>query len=437
MRKHPQIVIGVLLIALFICIAITAPLLAPNDPNATNLALKNVPPSAEYPLGCDQMGRCELSRLIYGARYSLSLTVPVLIVLAAIALFIGCYTSYKGGLIDEVIRLLCDIFMAFPLLVIAMSLVSVINNSVASIITAIGISMSAWFLRMARSYAKVECGKGYVESARVSGASAMRIVLHHIIPNVLPQFVVYFTTGIASAILSVSSFAFLGVGLIAGTPEWGAMLNDARNSIYTNPALIVYPGICLIICCAGFNLLGEGIRDFIGKEICYIMQNPMTAFNPSLRIGRQLEKTCYLHNPQISRQELHLLVSNTLQQLGLDDLKRILKSYPDALSGGMLQRIMIAAALINQPTILVADEATTAIDACNRIELMQLLRQLCSGGMAILFVTHDLRAASMADRILIMNNGQLVEAGTTEQIFNEPKEEYTKYLLSACTLERR
>ena len=239
MRKHPQIVIGVLLIALFICIAITAPLLAPNDPNATNLALKNAPPSAEYPLGCDQMGRCELSRLIYGARYSLSLTVPVLIVLAAIA---------------------------FPLLVIAMSLVSVINNSVASIITAIGISMSAWFLRMARSYAKTECGKGYVESARVSGASAMRIVLHHIIPNVLPQFVVYFTTGIASAILSVSSFAFLGVGLIAGTPEWGAMLNDARNSIYTNPALIVYPGICLIICCAGFNLLGEGIRDFIGKE---------------------------------------------------------------------------------------------------------------------------------------------------------------------------
>lgn len=162
MRKHPQIVIGVLLIALFICIAITAPLLAPNDPNATNLALKNAPPSAEYPLGCDQMGRCELSRLIYGARYSLSLTVPVLIVLAAIALFIGCYTSYKGGLIDEVIRLLCDIFMAFPLLVIAMSLVSVINNSVASIITAIGISMSAWFLRMARSYAKTECGKGYI-----------------------------------------------------------------------------------------------------------------------------------------------------------------------------------------------------------------------------------------------------------------------------------
>ena len=189
------------------------------------------------------------------------------------------------------------------------------------------------------------------------------------------------------------------------------------SSNYSISGEVLYRGENLLHCSK------KRLQAIYGKEICYIMQNPMTAFNPSLRIGRQLEKTCYLHNPQISRQELQLLVSNTLQQLGL--------------SGGMLQRIMIAAALINQPTILVADEATTAIDACNRIELMQLLRQLCSGGMAILFVTHDLRAASMADRILIMNDGQLVEAGTTEQIFNEPKEEYTKYLLSACTLERR
>ena len=129
-----------------------------NDPNATNLALKNAPPSAEYPLGCDQMGRCELSRLLYGARYSMGLTIPVLIVLAAFALFVGCYSSYKGGLLDEVMRILCDILMAFPLIVIAMALVSAVDNSVASVIIAIGISMLAWFLRMVRSYAKTECG---------------------------------------------------------------------------------------------------------------------------------------------------------------------------------------------------------------------------------------------------------------------------------------
>ena len=242
MKRKGQIIVGLALILIFILMALAAPVLAPNDPNATNLALKNAPPSAEYPLGCDQMGRCELSRLLYGARYSMGLTIPVLIVLAAFALFVGCYSSYKGGLLDEVMRILCDILMAFPLIVIAR------------------------FLRMVRSYAKTECGKEYIEAARISGASGLRIVLRHLIPNVFPQFVVYFTTGIATAIMSVSSFAFLGVGLIAGTPEWGAMLNEARNSVYSNPALLIYPGICLIVCCAGFNLLGEGLRDAIGKE---------------------------------------------------------------------------------------------------------------------------------------------------------------------------
>ena len=159
MKRKPQIIIGIALIAVFVILAIAAPLLAPNDPNATNLALKNAPPSAEYPLGCDQMGRCELSRLIYGARYSLGLSIPVLIVIAVIALFVGCYSSYKGGILDEIMRLVCNIFMAFPLIVIAMSLVSAVDNSVASIIIAIAISMASWFLRMARSYAKTECGK--------------------------------------------------------------------------------------------------------------------------------------------------------------------------------------------------------------------------------------------------------------------------------------
>lgn len=266
MKYKKQIIAGAILIAAFVFIALAAPMLAPNDPNATNLALKNAPPSSEYPLGCDQMGRCELSRLIYGARYSLGISLPLLVVLAVCSLFIGCYSCYKGGILEELIRLLCDIFMAFPMLVIAMSLVSAVDNSVASVLIAIGISMSAWFLRMARSYAKAECGKEYIESARIAGASGLRIVVRHLIPNVLPQFIVYFTTGIAQSILSVSSFAFLGIGLMAGTPEWGAMLNDARNSIYSNPALLIYPGICLIVCCAGFNLLGEGIRDSIGKE---------------------------------------------------------------------------------------------------------------------------------------------------------------------------
>ncbi len=266
MKRKGQIIFGALLIAVFLILAICAPVFAPHDPGVTNLSMKNAAPSAEYPLGCDQLGRCELSRLLYGARYSLGLSIPVLAVLSAIALLVGCYSCYKGGVIDEIIRLLCDIFMAFPVLVIAMALVTSFEDSTVCILTAISISMTAWFLRMVRSYAKTECGKEYIEAAGISGASSLRIVLTHLLPNVLPQFVVYFTTGIASVIISISSFAFLGVGLVRGTAEWGAMLNEARNSIYSNPALIIYPGICLIVCCAGFNLLGEGLRDVFGKE---------------------------------------------------------------------------------------------------------------------------------------------------------------------------
>lgn len=167
-------------------------------------------------------------------------------------------------------RILCDILMAFPLIVIAMALVSAVDNSVASVMIAIGVSMLAWFLRMVRSYAKTECGKEYIEAARISGASSLRIVLQHLLPNVFPQFVVYFTTGIATAIMSVSSFAFLGVGLIAGTPEWGAMLNEARNSVYSNPVLLIYPGICLIVCCAGFNLLARASGTPSGRRMIFV-----------------------------------------------------------------------------------------------------------------------------------------------------------------------
>ena len=159
--------------------------------------------------------------------------------------------------------------------------------------------------------------------------------------------------------------------------------------------------------------------------------------NPSLRVGKQLEKTFLQHHARTSKDEMFSLFDKTLRQLGLEDTERILKSYPFTLSGGMLQRLMITAALINQPQILVADEATTAIDACNRVELMKELKSLCKEGMSILFVTHDLRAASYSDQLLIMNHGKIVESGETKSIIENPKQEYTEYLLNACRLERR
>lgn len=178
-------------------------------------------------------------------------------------------------------------------------------------------------------------------------------------------------------------------------------------------------------------------QKIYGKEICYIMQNPMTAFNPSIRVGKQLEKTYLQHHARISKNEMFSLFDKILCRLGLEDTERLLKSHPFNLSGGMLQRLMITAALINQPKILVADEATTAIDACNRLSLMQMLKNLCEEGLSILFVTHDLRAASYSDELLIMNHGKIIESGDTKSIIENPKQAYTAYLLNACRLERR
>ncbi|KPU44451.1 oligopeptide transport ATP-binding protein OppD [Oxobacter pfennigii] len=191
---------------------------------------------------------------------------------------------------------------------------------------------------------------------------------------------------------------------------------------------------------SGENLLALAkgrLQKIYGKEVCYILQNPMTAFNPSVRIGKQLEKTYLKHNDDISKTEIFTQVEPILRRLGMEDTKRIWKSYPFALSGGMLQRVMIAAALMNSPRLLIADEVTTAIDACNRMGLMKELRKLCDEGMSVLFVTHDLRSAANSNQILIMNHGKMVEYGSTQKIMESPKEDYTKYLLGACRLERR
>ncbi|OPX44925.1 putative D,D-dipeptide transport ATP-binding protein DdpD [Ruminiclostridium hungatei] len=180
------------------------------------------------------------------------------------------------------------------------------------------------------------------------------------------------------------------------------------------------------------NAPEEQVRKIYGKEICFIMQNPMTAFNPSIPVGRQMVKTYQKHNAKLPRAEITAKCEEAMHSLGLTDTKRILKSYPFELSGGMLQRVMIATALVNKPQMLVADEATTAIDACNRIELMRELKKLCKQGMSILFVTHDLSAAANSDKMLVMDKGRVIEAGRTADILNNSREEYTRDFLNAA-----
>lgn len=265
-RKKPQAIFGLIIIIMVLFIAIAAPVIAPNNPGEVDTSQKYAEPDSNYPLGTDQLGRCELSRLIYGARYSLGIALPTLFCLALIGLIIGTFSAYKGGLIDRILTIFCDIFISFPALVAAIAIIGLLGNGLENIAIAIVISMWAWFTRMVRSYTIVEMGKDYIISAKISGCGTAKMIFRHLLPNIMPQYIVYLSAGVASTILMVCSFAFLGLGLPDGAAEWGAMLSDAQTGLYSHPEMLIYPGVCILITAAGFNLFGEAMRDIIDPE---------------------------------------------------------------------------------------------------------------------------------------------------------------------------
>jgi peptide/nickel transport system permease protein len=264
--QNPQAVIGLSFILLVLAAAVLAPALAPHDPEAVNVVNKFARPGGEYPLGTDQLGRCELSRLLYGARYSIGMSLPTILVLSVLGLLLGSFSACAGKRADQILIVVCDIFIAFPALVIAAAVIGVLGDGMQNIVIAIVIAMWAWFTRVVRSYTVVEMGRDYILAARISGCGTLQIILRHLIPNIIPQFLVYVSTGVASAILMVSGFSFLNLGLPAGVSEWGAMLNEARSSLYSHPEFLIYPGVCILITAAGFNLFGEALRDMLEPE---------------------------------------------------------------------------------------------------------------------------------------------------------------------------
>ncbi|WDV46501.1 ABC transporter permease subunit [Clostridiaceae bacterium M8S5] len=264
--SNKQALIGIIIVIFITLIAILAPYIAPNDPNKINPSYKFAKQSKLYPLGGDQLGRCVLSRLIYGARYSLGLAVPALLILAVISTIVGTLSAYIGGKIDKFFAIICDIFMAFPPLIIVLSLMGSLGQGVMNILVAVVFSMWVWFARVIRSYVLVEKRKGYITASKIAGCSDYKIITRHIIPNILPQLIVYFSTGIALMILMISGFSFLGLGLKAGTAEWGAMLSNGKAYLYTHPSLLIYPGTCILVTATGFNLFGEAVRDVISPQ---------------------------------------------------------------------------------------------------------------------------------------------------------------------------
>lgn len=259
--KKPQGIVGMLIVTVLIFIAIFAPVLAPNDPMKENLLNKYITADGSFPLGADQLGRCELSRLIYGARYSIGMSLPAVLIVSVTGLIIGLWSTLKGGYIEKIVVILCNIFLAFPALIIAAAIVGVLGKSIFNSMLALMLASFAWYVRMVRSYTIIELNKDYITASQISGCTQWQIIFNHLLPNIIPQFAVYVSTGISTAILTLSAFSFLGLGLSVGTPEWGMLLNEARSGIYSHAEFLLYPSLCIIVAALGFNLLGEAFRD--------------------------------------------------------------------------------------------------------------------------------------------------------------------------------
>lgn len=253
--------LALLLAGAILLAALFAPQVAPYDPNNVMLELKLQPPSSAYWLGTDHLGRDILSRLIYGAQISIGTVSAIIVCILFLGFLVGCFSGYAGGRIDAFLMRLCDVFLTFPTFILAMFLIGILGTGLTNVVIAIVLTHWAWYARLIRGFVLSLKNREYILAARVSGASRVKIVFQHIVPPVFAQLVILATLDIGHMILHVSGLSFLGLGVAPPTPEWGVMINDARQFLWTNPGLIVYPGMMIFITVMSFNLLGDALRD--------------------------------------------------------------------------------------------------------------------------------------------------------------------------------
>ncbi|MGN7416129.1 nickel transporter permease [Paenibacillus sp. SAF-068] len=254
------------LTAFWIILAMVAPLLAPHDPLATNFAKVLQPSNMEYPLGTDQLGRCVLSRLLYGARTSLLLTFMMIGIVFVLGVAIGVIAGFARGVTDMVLMRLSDTLMAFPGLIFAIAVVGMLGPGLFNTVLALSVVWWAKYARVARSLVISLQQKEYVAAAAFSGARKIQIIGRTILPNMMPPLIVMAMMDVGGMMLSISGLSFLGLGAQPPNPEWGAMLNEGRRYLQTAPWLLIYPGLAIFSTVIIFNLLGDSLRDVLDPK---------------------------------------------------------------------------------------------------------------------------------------------------------------------------
>ena len=261
--EHKQFTLFFILALVIVGVAVFAPWIAPKDPLDAVMTDSLKAPCSDYPLGADKLGRDLLSRVIYGTRTSLVSTLILVVTIFVVGTVLGVVAGYFGGWIDQVIMRIADMMISFPGMILAIAIAGMLGPSLRNGVIAITAVSWTKYARLARSMVLKVKGNLYVEAAIVNGTSTLKILVKHVIPNMLTTMTVTAAADIGTMMLELASLSFLGFGAVAPTPEWGLMLNEGRTYMAKAPWLMIAPGISIVIVVVVFNMLGDSVRDIL------------------------------------------------------------------------------------------------------------------------------------------------------------------------------
>jgi peptide/nickel transport system permease protein len=263
-RHNPLAAVGVVLVVIFVIFALFAPWIAPQNPAHIDLPKRLQSPSGTHWCGTDELGRDILSRLIYGARISMFVGSSVVLGSLFLGLIVGSIAGYYGGGIDRFVNVVVmNAFLSFPGILLAIAFVAFRGPGIFNLILALSLGGWVGYARLVRAQVLAVREREFVEAARALGASDVRVIVRHILPNIIQPVVVQAAIGMAGAILAEATMSFLGLGVPPPTASWGSMLNDARAHLFDSPHLVLFPAITVMLAVLAFNFIGDALRDFL------------------------------------------------------------------------------------------------------------------------------------------------------------------------------
>lgn len=268
--RRRSAVLGLIILLAMILMSIAAPLITSSNPETQKLSQALRPPSPQFPLGTDYLGRDMIARLLYGARWSLAIGFLAVAIGLAVGVPLGALSGYYGGWIDLILQRVADILLSFPGFLLALSLVAILGVGLQNVIISVGVSAIPSFIRLVRGSVLTIRHQTYVEAARSVGVHDSRIIWLHVLPNAMAPVIVQATLNLGTAIIVAAGLGFLGLGVQSPTPEWGAMLGEGRSYIFSASYMATFPGIAIFLAVLGFNLMGDGLRDALDPRLRHV-----------------------------------------------------------------------------------------------------------------------------------------------------------------------